>query len=124
MGVVVAAKKPSGERAAIKFLRPKASRDAEAVERFFREARACMAIKGEHVVRVLDVGTTPAGAPYLVMELLQGTDLGRVPRPVAVTDAVDWVLQACVAVAEAHAAGFVHRDLKPSNLFLAESSGA
>src|SRR5215471_4064035 len=62
------------------------------------------------------------GLPYIVMELLEGADLTRVlgqsgalPLPVA----VDYVLQACVAIAEAHALGIVHRDLKPGNLFVA-----
>jgi serine/threonine-protein kinase len=74
------------------------------------------------VVRTIDVGTLPNGTPYLVMELLEGEDLaqalerrGAMPEQVA----IGYVLQALVALAEAHALGIVHRDLKPSNLFLA-----
>jgi serine/threonine-protein kinase len=74
------------------------------------------------VARVIDVGAMDNGAPYMVMEYLDGEDLdqrlardGRVP----VTEALRLVLQACEALAEAHAAGIVHRDLKPANLFLA-----
>jgi serine/threonine-protein kinase len=98
--------------------------DSEVVRgRFAREARAAVKLEGQHVARVLDIGTLPeSGAPYLVMEYLHGQDLRRElsrrgPLPVAV--AVDWVLQACAGLAEAHRHGLVHRDLKPSNLFLA-----
>lgn len=119
MGVVVAARHNRlDERVAIKFLKPRAEGAIEAQERFLREARACAKIKSEHVVRVMDCSVLPSGAPYILMEHLEGTDLAQHPRPIAVEDVVDWVLQACEAVAEAHALGFVHRDLKPSNLFL------
>ena len=91
------------------------------VSRFMREARAATRLKGEHIVRVFDVGTTDAGAPYMVMELLQGRDLGELLdegfRP-TVEQAVDYVLQACEALAEVHGLGIVHRDLKPANLFV------
>ncbi|MGH7272439.1 MAG: protein kinase domain-containing protein, partial [Polyangiaceae bacterium] len=79
-----------------------------------------------HVARVLDVGTLESGAPYMVMELLDGQDLGQVlddHGPLAVGEVADWILQACEAIAEAHAAGIVHRDLKPENLFLARTVG-
>ncbi len=122
MGAVVAAEHVQlGEPVAIKFLHPKLARDTASVERFFREAKATMRIKSEHVVRVIDVGMSESGIPYIVMELLEGADLGRVLEagPLAVAHAVDFVLQASEALAEAHAAGIVHRDLKPSNLWLA-----
>ena len=121
MGAVVAAEHVTlGEAIAIKFLHPKLARDSASVERFFREAKAATRIKSEHVVRVLDVGQTEAGIPFIVMELLRGADLGQVlgRGPLAVSDAVDFLLQAGEALAEAHAAGIVHRDLKPSNLWL------
>lgn len=122
MGAVVAAEHVTlGEAIAIKFLHPKLARDSASVERFFREAKAATRIKSEHVVRVLDVGQTEAGIPFIVMELLSGADLGQILArgPLGVTDAVDFLLQAGEALAEAHAAGIVHRDLKPSNLWLA-----
>lgn len=122
MGAVVAAEHVTlGEAFAIKFLHPKLARDSASVERFFREAKAATRIKSEHVVRVLDVGQTEAGIPFIVMELLSGADLGQIlgRGPLGVTDAVDFLLQAGEALAEAHAAGIVHRDLKPSNLWLA-----
>jgi serine/threonine-protein kinase len=90
-----------------------------------REARAAVKIKNEHVARVSDVGQLEGGAPYIVMEYLEGLDLagwlekhGALPVELA----VDFVLQACEAIAEAHALGIVHRDLKPANLFRVQSS--
>src|SRR5580704_12163653 len=97
---------------AIKFLRPEVLAMPDALERFEREARASARIRGPHVVRVLDVDTDERGRPYMVMELLRGRDLEaelRAQGPLTVEAAVDLVLQACVAVAQAHAAGFVHR---------------
>jgi serine/threonine-protein kinase len=122
MGVVVSAMHLQlDERVAIKFLLPGALHNAEAVARFAREARAAVKIKSEHVARVSDVGTLETGAPYMVMEFLQGRDLAALVKeagPLAAADAADFVLQACEALAEAHALGIVHRDLKPANLFL------
>jgi serine/threonine-protein kinase len=93
----------------------------EAVARFAREARAAVKIKSEHVARVTDVGTLETGCPYMVMEYLHGRDLAQLVQdqgPLPIEQAVDCLLQACEAIAEAHALGIVHRDLKPSNLFL------
>ena len=122
MGVVVAAHHLQlDERVALKFLLPDALGNAEAVARFAREARAAVKIKSEHVARVTDVGTLDNGSPYMVMEYLHGTDLGELVASqgvLPISDAVEFVLQACEAIAEAHAIGIVHRDLKPSNLFL------
>jgi tRNA A-37 threonylcarbamoyl transferase component Bud32 len=124
MGVVVAARHLHlDERYAIKFLQPDALSNVEAVSRFAREARAAVRIKSEHVARVIDVGTLEVGGPFMVMEYLEGEDLstriertGRVP----IMEAVDFVLQACEAIAEAHVLGIIHRDLKPGNIFLTE----
>jgi serine/threonine-protein kinase len=93
--------------------------------RFAREARAAVKIKSEHVARVTDVGTLETGAPYMVMEYLEGQDLSALLArgPLPVEQAVDYLLQACEAIAEAHALGIVHRDLKPANLFLARLPG-
>jgi serine/threonine-protein kinase len=122
MGVVVAATHVNlEERVAIKFLLPDALQNAEAVARFLREARAAVRIKSEHVARVTDVGKLETGAPYMIMEYLDGGDLGSLSKArgaLPVEEAVEYLLQACEAIAEAHALGIVHRDLKPSNLFL------
>jgi len=122
MGVVVAATHLQlDERVALKFLLPEALLNPEAVERFAREARAAVKIKSEHVARVSDVGTLESGSPYMVMEYLHGEDLAAWVRrhgAMPVADAVEFLLQACEAIAEAHALGIVHRDLKPANLFV------
>jgi len=126
MGVVVAARHLLlGTRVAIKFLLPQMRADADAIAKFSGEARKAAEIPSEHVVRVLDVGALEDGAPYMVMELLEGGDLARwleQQGPLPVQLAVDFVLQACVAVAEAHGCGIIHRDLKPSNLFCVRRS--
>jgi serine/threonine-protein kinase len=122
MGVVVAAMHEQlAQRVAIKMLLPEAEASPNALARFTREARAAAAIRGEHVARVLDVGTLEGGAPYIVMEYLEGRDLAQTLAergPLPHEEAVAYILQACEAIAEAHAAGIIHRDLKPSNLFV------
>ncbi|MDP9150823.1 MAG: serine/threonine protein kinase [Myxococcota bacterium] len=117
------------EKVAIKFLLPEALGRAEAVSRFLREARAAVRISSEHVVRVFDVAVLESGAPYIVMELLEGCDLAQWIRqhgPLPVEQAVDFILQACDALAEAHALPLrvIHRDIKPANLFAVQRSGA
>jgi eukaryotic-like serine/threonine-protein kinase len=121
MGIVVAAHHIQLDtKVAIKFLLPAMLSNQEAIGRFSREARAAVRITSEHVARVIDVGTLETGAPYMVMEYLEGGDLAswlRQRGPLPIEQAVEFVLQACVAVAEAHGLGIVHRDLKPANLF-------
>jgi len=120
MGVVaVATHLQLEQQIAIKVLHDAIADDPEVIERFLREARASVRLRSEHVCKVTDVGQLPSGAPYLLMELLEGNDLQTViaDEPLAVATAVDYVLQACVGLAEAHALGIVHRDLKPANLF-------
>jgi eukaryotic-like serine/threonine-protein kinase len=122
MGFVLAAMHLGlDERVALKLLLPELADDETTVMRFMREAKAASKIRGEHVGRVFDVGRDPDGIPYLVLEYLDGEDLGRTSKTIGrmpVTTAVDYVLQACQAIAQAHALGIVHRDIKPSNLFL------
>ncbi|MFT3698553.1 MAG: protein kinase [Kofleriaceae bacterium] len=121
MGYVVAARHTTlGNLVAIKLLRDEVAASPAINERFIREARAVVGLRTEHVCRVSDVDRLDTGAPYIVMELLDGVDLQRtVARsPLPITTAVEYVLQACVALAEAHAAGIIHRDLKPANLFV------
>jgi len=109
------------EQVAIKMLRRDVLDDADAVERFMREAQAASKLKSEYVARVTDVGRSEANVPYMVMEYLAGHDLdelleerGTIQQPLA----VELTLQACEALAEAHSLGIVHRDIKPSNLFV------
>jgi len=98
---------------------------AEQLERRMVKARIASRLKSPHAARVLDIGTTEDGMPYLVYEALSGKTLEeelaeRGPLPVA--DATRWVLEACEAVAEAHTLGLVHGDLKPKNILLADPS--
>ena len=122
MGVVYVAKHLQlGERVAIKFLKRKTLENEELVARFLREGRTAARLRSEHIARVRDVGTMPDGAPYLVMEYLDGCDFDAVLAEHGALDpsvALKYVLQACEALAEAHSMGIIHRDLKPANLIL------
>lgn len=124
MGVVVEARHIAlDERVALKFLLAEYAHHPEAATRFLREARAAVKIKSEHVARVSDVGTLDSGAPYMVMEYLDGSDLSQVLETrgnLPIDDAIDFLIQGCEAIAEAHSYGIVHRDLKPANLFLSK----
>ncbi len=124
MGVVLAARHAElAQPVAIKVLLPELAGDASMVARFLREGRAVSALRSDHVVRVHDVGRLDGGTPYLVMEMLHGSDLDRRVRkqgPLPWQEAVGYVMQVCEALVEAHALGIVHRDLKPSNLFLVD----
>jgi eukaryotic-like serine/threonine-protein kinase len=127
MGLVVAARHLQlGTRVAVKVLRSQVRDDPEQVSRLLREARSAGSIHSEHVVQILDVGALDSGSPFVVMEYLEGEDLeARFRRigPLPVDEAVDYVLQACAAVAAAHAIGVIHRDIKPANLFLTTGAG-
>ena len=110
------------ELVALKMLRQDVLLDRDATERFMREAQAASKLRSEHVARVVDVGTFhDSGVPYMVMEFLDGYDLGElleqrgtIPAPWASM----LMLQAAEALAEAHSLSIVHRDVKPSNLFV------
>src|SRR5450432_934691 len=127
MGVVVAAQHlVLDQRVAIKFLGPLAQHHPAATVRFLREARATARIKSAHVVRVLDADVLESGVPFIVMELLEGCDLGEWLRRrgrLPVDEATDFILQACDAVHEAHGLEIIHRDIKPPNLFAVHRSG-
>jgi tRNA A-37 threonylcarbamoyl transferase component Bud32 len=114
------------QRVAIKVLNPTLLHRPEIVQRFEREARAAARLRSRHAAKVLDVDETAEGLPYMVMEFLEGRELAnelerRTRLPV--DEAVDVLLQACSAMAEAHDLGIVHRDLKPANLFLTPEEG-
>jgi serine/threonine protein kinase len=122
MGIVVAARHVQLDLlVALKFMNEETVADSSLVGRFLREARATARLRGEHVVRVSDVGELDSGVPYMVMEFLQGQDLSALLASLGtppIASAVEYAIQACEGLDEAHRAGIVHRDVKPSNLFL------
>jgi eukaryotic-like serine/threonine-protein kinase len=126
MGVVVAATHIQlHQTVALKFLRADIGADWDVLARFMREARAAAQLKSEHVARVLDVGVTEDGTPYMVMEYLEGKSLAHTLRahgPLDIATAAEYAIQTCEGLAEAHSRGIVHRDVKPENLFLVERS--
>ena len=112
------------ERVAIKFVRA-AELGADAIARFEREARLAVKLRTEHVARILDAGRDEAGDPFIVMEYLEGIDLGELVRtggPLGATLSAEYLVQACHGLAEAHALTIVHRDVKPANLFLTDDA--
>jgi serine/threonine-protein kinase len=112
---------------ALKFMSPAVLQMTGAVERFVNEGVAASQIDSDHVVKIFDVGRMASGAPYLVMEYLEGCDLAQLleregpilPGP----RAVNFTLQILRALQTAHAAGIVHRDMKPSNCFVITKDG-
>jgi len=123
MGMVVAATHLElDQKVALKFMLPEAMRSEQAMDRFLREAKAAVKLRSEHVCRVLDVGKLDTtGAPYIVMEFMEGQDFADTIKHagrLSVGDTVEYVLQALEGLAEAHANNIVHRDLKPGNLFV------
>ena len=116
-----------GQRVALRLLAADPHAYPEAAARFLRGARLAVQFQNEHTARITDIGTLESGAPFVVTELLSGSDLERVLRVrdlLPVTEAVDYLLQACEGLAEAHARDIVHRNLKPTNLFLTRRGAA
>ncbi|HNX31540.1 MAG TPA: protein kinase [Holophaga sp.] len=121
MGEVYAAADPRlGREVAIKVLTMNLGRDAESQKRFQQEALAVAALNHPNIVQIYDVGAAEDGAPYLVMELLDGESLrGRMGgRPMPVRKVAEIAIQMARALGVAHAKGIVHRDLKPENVHL------
>ena len=125
MGVVFAARHLMLEHpVALKFLWGPSVLSESSKQRFLREGRAALRIESDHIIRVMDVGISEQGAPFVVMELLQGCDVRSLlasDGPIPWREVVRIVLQALDAVGAAHDAGVVHRDLKPANLFLVQT---
>jgi serine/threonine protein kinase len=124
VGIVYEAKNLElDEKVAVKCLRPDMLSDIAMVGRFALEAKAAATIKCEYVASVYDVGTAPGGAPFMVMEFLEGRDLASVTSQsgtLAPRVAAEYTLHVCEALAVAHSMGIVHRDIKPENLMLTE----
>jgi serine/threonine-protein kinase len=110
----------------VKFMAADLAKSMEAIARFSREAAAASQVKSPHVVQTLDHGVAPNGSPYIVMELLEGHDLGvhlEEHGRLAPTEVVAIVSQLARALVRAHERGIVHRDIKPSNIFLCDAGG-
>ncbi len=124
MGTVYGARMPNiNKPVAVKVLRALHDDGGQAMARFEREARSASRLGEEHIVDVLDFGKTPDGTAFLVMEWLQGHDLGTVlenQEVVPIDRAARIFLQCTKALKAAHDAGIVHRDLKPENIFLTQ----
>ena len=110
----------------VKFISSDLKDSAEAHERFSREAAAAAQVKSPHVVQTFDHGITAGNVPYIVMELLEGHDLGKalddrgkLSREIV----VEIVAQLSRALERAHERGIVHRDIKPGNIFLCDQGG-
>ncbi|MFO0678324.1 MAG: protein kinase [Polyangiaceae bacterium] len=129
MGAVAKAKHEVRDApVALKFMSPAVLRFPDATDRFINEAVASSKVDSDFVVKVFDVGTLESGQPYLVMEYLDGRDLGELlaedGRPgIPVPRALHFGMQILRGMQAAHRAGIVHRDIKPSNCFLVRRDG-
>jgi len=104
---------------AVKMLHPELTADREVAQRFDREAIALSKLDHPNCLRVLDAGTSPAGAKYIVMPLLAGQELrALIDGPLALPRAVDLAVQILRGLEHAHRRGLIHRDLKPENVFV------
>ncbi len=121
MGVVYKATDPSiGRLVAIKMITGGHYDDAEFLKRFYREAQSTGKLQHRNIVIVHDLGDEE-GAPYLVMEYLEGESLQSVineKRPLPLLDKLNYIAQACDGLHYAHQRNIVHRDIKPANLML------
>ena len=110
-----------GRREAIKILHPDVASEPEMCARFEQEAHAVNRLKHPGAVEIRDIDVTEDGAPFLVMELLEGTpltDMARQPAGVPVDTLLRLMDELLDVLVAAHAQGIIHRDIKPDNLFV------
>jgi len=115
-----------GTEVAVKFLLGDYATNESARARFSQEAAAAARVKSSHVVKIYDYGLTDTQTPFIVMELLEGTDLGHrieTSGPLPPRDVVAIISQLAKALERAHEKGVVHRDIKPENIFLGSEGG-
>ena len=124
MGWVFRATDPVMQRTvALKVMRRDVARDMAAVKRFSKEARDCSRLRHHNTISVYDFGVSDDGYPFIVMEFLEGTPLGRLLHDegaLPLERVVHIATQICRSLDEAHDLGLVHRDLKPANVFLTQ----
>jgi serine/threonine protein kinase len=126
-GMVFAGKhRLSGDRVAIKVLRPEMVPLPHLVTRFNREVEAINRIRHPNIVRVIECGETSRGQPYYVMELLEGMTMRKLVQlhgRFSAAEVLELFIPICGAVQAVHDAGFVHRDIKPSNVMVVDREG-
>jgi len=111
---------------AIKVLPKRMSENPEFVERFYYEGKAAAKLSHNNIVQAIDVGSTPDGFHYFVMEFIEGKTLYDIMQPPPVgegrnfgeAEALDIMIQMADALAHAHSRGLIHRDVKPKNIIL------
>ncbi len=114
-------------RFAVKVLHAHCIADPKAIVRFRREAEITSGLRHPNIVAIIDFDYTPAGAPYLVMEYLEGGELARIiaeEAPLAIDRVLRIVDQVASALTAVHRKHIVHRDLKPQNIFLVRGQRA
>ncbi|WP_394834097.1 serine/threonine-protein kinase [Pendulispora rubella] len=125
MAAVYAARHRNGHRVAVKVLHASFATDAQIHTRFLREGYAANKVEHPGAVRVLDDDIAEDGAPFLVMELLDGYSLDRALRdgPLTVGEALRVTRRVLEVLVAAHERGIVHRDIKPENVFVTVPGG-
>jgi len=122
MGKVFKARQVSLDRTvAIKVLLKKIGTSPEYVERFYKEGKAAARLSHPNMVNAIDVGSTPDGQHYFVMEYIEGKslyDLMADGRSFSEAEALDIMIQVGEALGQAHTRGLIHRDVKPKNIML------
>jgi eukaryotic-like serine/threonine-protein kinase len=120
---------------AIKLMNREIASDSDQLERFRREARSVARLNHAHIVTVIDAGEEPSedgsepgvGAPYIVLEYVQGETLKELIRregPLPITQAIAYAIEIARALGAAHERMIVHRDVKPQNVLIGEEGGA
>lgn len=112
---------------AIKVLREELATDESAVKRFEQEATSASELTHVNMLAVYDHGRTTSGAPYIVMDLLEGESLAQLLKRetrLEPSRAVNIAMQICDALSHAHMKGLIHRDLKPSNVMLVDNDNS
>jgi serine/threonine protein kinase len=122
MAIVYKAKQTAVDRyVAVKVMRPELASDPVQQKRFQREARSLSKLDHPNLLKIFDIGQTPSGRPYFIMEYLKGRSIEKMLEeagPVQPLFALKMFVQVCDAMDHAHKQGIIHRDLKPENIML------